>query len=289
MLKTIIRWGLAAGALLAAGPLAWLATGRLHGPDGGHETTALLSTTPAIGLAFTIGAILLAGLIGLASARLIGVQAGFFNAGLVLAWSAFGAGTIDALARAASGTPIAWRLAAEGLILALPAAGAAWGISAVARRAGLWHVPINDRAEPVFPPAAAAGICAGVAVVVAFFAAWMVAQNTLKGQTIAAGAIAGLFAAATAMALDHQASPGTILASLCAMAFLGPAAGAVMHGGGADGFSAAALSGKLIPAARVLPLDWIAGAFLGTPVGLSLGAWITESRHPKPLGQTATA
>lgn len=284
MLKSIIRWGLFSGALFVAGPIAWLATGPLRGIDGGHETTPLLSTTPIPGIALAVGAVLLAGAIGAISARLVGLHAALFNAGMVLAWAAFGTGTVDALARTAGGSAVGWTLAVEGLILALPAMGAAWVISRVALASGHWHVPIHQHDEPGFSPMTGAAIAAGAAIVVGFVAPWMVAQNTLKMQTIAAGAIAGMFGAAVAMAIHHRAHPAAILAGACCMAALGPAAGMVMHGGGVEtGFGAMALAGKLAPAARVLPLDWIAGAFLGTPIGLSLGAWVTESRHHRAM------
>ncbi len=292
MARTVIRWTLFFAALFVLGPLAWLATGRLHGPDGGHETSPLLSGTPVWGVILALGAVGLAALVGFASTKAVHPHNGMFNAGMVLTWAAFGTGTIEALARAslASGTSLGWRLTVEGALLAVVG-----GISAVLI-GGLGtasaHVHAHAHARPGHasdrPGLPTWGVAIACGIVGGFIGAWLVAQNSLKGQTVAAGAMAAIIGCAGAMLADARAPQAGALVGVCLMAAIGPLAGTLMHGSGERGFSHAAIAGTLLPAARVMPLDWLAGAFLGAPMGLALGGWITEGRHGK-AGATAAA
>lgn len=280
MLRSSIRWGLFAGCLFVAGPVAWLATGRLHGADGGHDTSALLSTTPVLGVVFAMGAVLLAGILGAVTSRLVHPHNGLFNAGMVLAWAAFGTGTIEAVSRSSlhGGAPLTPRLIIEGAILAAVAIG--WAVLITPRG--------GESAGGPAPSVKSWGQAVLIGVAAGFVGAWLVAQNGLKGQTIAAGAASAVIGGAAAMLIDHHAPKAGALAGVCLMAALGPLAGLLMHGSSPErGYAAAAIGGTLLPAARVMPFDWLAGAFLGAPLGLSLGAWITEGRHAKPAGQAA--
>lgn len=277
MKQGAIKWTLVLGALLAAGPVAWLLTGTLRGADGARDATPLLSISPAMGVVKGLIAIGLAAAVGYGVAVKVTARYGVFCAGLVLAWAAWGTGNIDAILRVTPERAALWRLAVEGLILGVPAAAAGWFI--------MNREPVvRDEEESATrfrrlgagaSPWALDGAALGVTLVAAVLAAWLVAQNTLKGQTVVAAMMAGVLAGVAITALTIRARPGVLVVGVVVMAFAGPAVGALVEPTG-TALVMAANGGLLTPTARILPLDWIAGAFLGVPIGLSLLGSVAE-------------
>lgn len=279
MAQALLKWSLILGALLLVGPLAWLMTGTLHGPDGGHDTTPLLSVSPVWGFTRALIALGLAGGAGWAVMKKVTPAWGLFTTGMVLAWAAWGTGSIDALVRVSPEKGTLWVLAVEGVLLAAPAVALAWALT---RHVASGAEPADRRFGRKGPSRLAGdGIGFGIALIAGIVASWAVAQNTLKGQTVAAAAMGGILAGVvvTGGIGSLRPRPAALVAGVAALAFAGPALGAVFESS-AVGLVQAANGGALAPPARVLPLDWIAGAFLGVPVGLSLLGSIMETSEP---------
>lgn len=281
MMQAALRWIVPLFALLVAGPVAGYLTGMLRDPCGGEHASLLVSTTPALGVAAGIGAVVVAGLMGVVASKLINSHYGFFSAGLTLAWAAWGTGTIDELVRCVPGRGVFVKLAIEGLIVLLPACVFAWLIVRVSRPA-----PAGSRAHPepkaIKEPAAAIGALA--AIVAGGVIAWLVAQTSLKGQTVAAAALAGLVAASVARLAAPGVNAAVFVGALALLGVVSPASALVLHGGDGAGGAAvvnATQAGTLFSLARVMPLDWIAGAFIGLPIGLTWAGGMIDHHQPR--------
>lgn len=273
MTRTLITWMCILVAAFLVGPAAgWLA-GSLRAPDGGTDASGLLSQTPLLGLAKMIGVVLLAGGMGVAAARVVSARTGLFCAGLVLAWGAWRAGRVDEILRAAQSPAPLWTLSIEAAVL-----GAAALIAGLAiLKAG--RADQRDRADGVTSRSALVGMA--VALAVGGVAAFVVAKGEMVGQTFAAACAAGLFGATVGRAVRHSAPMASFLAAGAVLAVAGPAAGALASGGHVifDLYS-----GHLLPLARPMPLDWLAGVFIGVPIGASWAASMVEHHHHSQAG-----
>jgi hypothetical protein len=287
MLKTVLRPAFLAGSVLGVGPVCWWLTATLRGPDGGQGVAALLSTSPALGLLRGAGAMALAGGVGVLTARLVSYRSGLFAAGLALAWSAYGSGGADTLLRSLGATGVvggAWKLGAEGLMLGLLGAVVAFLAGRV--RAGLddGH---QGHEEPV--PKIVGPLAALLALPAGLVASWAVAQNTLPGQALAAGLMAGLLTALGGMIVHHRVNPAWSVLGLAFVAGLAPLSGLFMHKGVGQAVLLHANEGMLFPTLRLLPWHWVAGALLGVPFGLSLGAWLLAHKlHTEQMAADGT-
>ena len=311
MVQTAVTWACRLISIFALGPLAWWLAASSRAADGSDHIPAVLSTMPALGLGKALGAALLAGMAGIVTARLVSLRPALFNAGAVLTWAAAGSGTVPDVVRIWPDGSVLARLAIEGVALGVPVlvsvALMVWaaGQRAVAggknQGASLMREPLMVRlasspravlgelfgvppretmlAEPVSVLNIGLGVV--VAVAGAVLASWLVAQNMLKGQTVAAAAAGGLFAGAGLVLLDYRLSAAVAMAGLCVVAAVSPLAGVLGHALLAAGkpFDAHVFSGALIAPARVLPIDWLAGGLLGLPMGLSLGSWLSENKY----------
>lgn len=268
MVQSLLRWVLPLTGLLIVGPLAGMCTAGLRLPDGTDNATLLVSTSPGSGLLMGVVAILLATIVGVAASRLINAAYGFFSAGLTLAWAAWGTGNIDAIVRSyQSGAPL-WRLAVEGAIVGALGVGACALILKFARNA-------PPRAPETWTTRGKAfAACLGAAAVIAFF----LAPESLKGQTFAAAAFAGLFGSLAMKMTARNATPLVVFCVVALLACGAPAAAAVYYGTGSGIIRPvyAGATGGLIPFVRILPLDWLAGALVGVPIGLSWGGAMTD-------------
>ncbi|MBX3385171.1 MAG: hypothetical protein KF768_01225 [Phycisphaeraceae bacterium] len=298
MQQAVLRWTLPLAALLAVGPIAWMLTSHLQGPDGASQASLLLSTSPVLGLLCGIGVMFIAGGYGLLTARLIGPHFGLFSTGLILAWAAWGTGAIDAIARSqttlAAGPPNSksffLRIAIEAAVLAPLAVGAAWAMIRFGKPPTpnpAAHHPHPPEPSSLSDPRALLGFVA--TAVVGGVLAWLVAQESSKGQTFAAAAFAGLFGAVAGRLAAAHVSGAAFVAGIAALGVIGPIVALSMGGpsGTAGAVAGGALrlaaSGQLFNLARPLPLDWLAGAFVGVPIGLSWAAsMIVHHHHDQP-------
>jgi hypothetical protein len=287
MLQSLLRWLLPLTGLLLVGPLCGLCTAGLRLPDGTGSATLLVSTTPGSGLLLGAAAIALATIVGVVASRLINASYGFFSAGLTLAWAAWGTGNIDSIVRSyQSGAPL-WRLAIEGAIVGALGVGACALILKAARK----PAPATPAADAQTQLAAARSaddnpwLTRGGAFAAALAAAgvvgWIFAPESLKGQTFAAAAFAGMLGALAMKMTARHVTPLVVFAAIGVLACAGPAAAAVYYGTGSNIVRSvyAGVTGSFLPLARILPLDWLAGALVGVPIGLSWGAAMTDHQH----------
>lgn len=282
MKHALTKWSLILGTLFVIGPMACGLTSMLRGPDGGPHATMLTSSSLAGGLGAGVMVLALAVGAGVVLSRMVTQGWGLFGAGMVLAWASWGTATIDEIVRVRPAAGTLWALAVEGLIFAPLLAAGVWVIleahkpsAAADRPRPAWETTTNPWAVDV-------GFGA-VALVLAALAAWWVAQNTLKGQAVMAASAGGLFAGIAASAAPsaslHRPRTLVLVAGVAAMAVVGPAIGAMLTSTGA-GLAVAANGGTLFPAARMVPLDWLAGALMGVPVGLTFFGSIIEAPSP---------
>jgi hypothetical protein len=297
MLNALLRWLVPLIALLVFGPLAGKLTSSLRALDGGPQASLLVCAHPSAGVLAGLGTIGLAIVAGLIASVLIGSRMGLFCAGLVLAWGAWGTGRLpDMIAQAQSGS-ILKQIALEAVIVGvLGVLGAALILLVPARRT----VPQAGAApaQHVLPPEPrlirdkAGPTGALVAFLIGAVVTYLVAQEGLKGQTFAAAAIAGLLGAAAGRVVATYASAMWFFVGLCTIGVIAPLIAMFMHGmsvpagSSVDGVVRAALAGGLFRPANVLPLDLLAGAFIGVPMGLAWAGSMVE-RHARPSIKTA--
>jgi hypothetical protein len=206
---------------------------------------------------------------------LINMSYGFFSAGLTLAWAAWGTGDIDAIVRSyQSGAPL-WRLAVEGALVGALGLGACWLILKAARPETRPATVLED--DLVW---ATRGKAFGACLAAAGVAAWFFAPDSLKGQSFAAAAVAGMLGALAMKLAARTAPPLIVFGVVGVLACAGPAAAAIYYGTGSGIVRPiyAGVTGSFLPLVRILPLDWLAGALVGVPIGLSWGAAMSDGQ-----------
>lgn len=285
MLTIAIRWVIFIAAIFALGPAAaWLTSG-LRAADGSAQTSLLLAASPLQGILAGLGALVLAALAGVAAARFIGHRSGLFVAGLVLGWAAWGLGRIDRIIGHTLSAGALYTIAVEGVLFGLLGVVLAWIILRIPSipRAAPVRAAADDHHHHHLPPeprelwnsAAPAAIL--TALVAASIVVYLLAQDAIKGQTIAAAAMGGIFAAAAGRVVSQRLSSVTFFAALALLSAAAPLAASIIAG---PAVVKAALSGTFFNLARPLPLDYLAGAFIGIPIGLSWAGSMLERHTP---------
>lgn len=303
---SITRWTFPLIGLLGVGPLAAWPILLLRAPDGAWDTTPILSDSPAMGLLAGAAALLLAGLWGLLTSLITSVRYGLFTTGLVLAWVTWSTGTTDLIMRTEHAAGHYWRLPIEGLLFGVIAVLIAGIIAGAGRRPPTDQGRARPAAgeHPSGPVAFQVlnGVLRGVSSTIALFrregddedanlgqralivlaaaligalATWFVAVEALKGQAFAAavvgsllGATAGEMVASSGRGQAARAPVPLFFLAATILAIAGPIAALAAHAGAA-GVAQAATTAHLLPISRLLPLDWLAGAFVGVPIGLT--------------------
>lgn len=282
MLQSFLRWVIPLAGLLVVGPIAGMCTSGLRLADGGSSATLLVSTSPGTGILLGAAAIALATIVGCVGSRLISVPYGLFSAGLTLSWASWGTGNIDLIVRSyQSGAPL-WRLAIEGAIVGALGIGACKLILMAAKKPpALPQGTVGTWGRGDENPWLTRGKALGACLVAAGVVAWLVALESTKGQTFAAAAVAGMAGAAAMKMTARHATPLIVFGVVAILACAGPAAAAVYYGSGSGIVRPvyAGTAGSLMPFARILPLDWLAGALVGVPIGLSGGNAVTDPHH----------
>lgn len=288
--KPLLYWACVLLVLFVLGPIAGTLVGDLRGSDGQPGVTPLASPAVVSGLIRAAGVLAIAAGAGLLGSRLFHVRDGLTFAGLVVAWAAYRTGTPDAMLRHTQDTGCLWRLSFEGLVLGLLGV-LVCGFVASAHRPQAPEVRTNRglagrEGESIgtmlttVAAAAAAGAAAGGVV------AWLVAVETMKLQTIAA-AVGAAIAAGAVVQMVVTVMPGpaasyrrTLVAGALAMtllALVGPVSSRLVYG--SAGVLRAAYGGNYFGLAAPLALDWVAGALLGLPLGLSWSGSMIEKRR----------
>lgn len=288
--KPLVYWACVLVVLFVLGPIAGVLVGELRGRDGQAGVTPLTSVSEVMGMIRAGGVLAIAAAAGLLGSRLFHARDGLTFAGLVVAWAAFRTGTPDGILRYTQNPSILWRLSMEGLVLGLLGVGVCWFVATAHRsekraartnreRAGIESESFGAMLASVGAAAIAGAIVGGVV-------AWLVAVETMKLQTIAAAAAAAI-AAGAAVQMVISAMPGPVPSfrraliagalSMTILAFVGPVSATTAHG--SAGVLRAAYGGNYFGLAAPLALDWVAGALLGLPLGLSWSGSMIEKRQ----------
>ena len=284
MIHSALRWLIPLAALFVLGPIAGSLTASLRAGDGGPETTLLVSAAPMRGVIVGVAVLAIAGVAGVVGGRLIGNRSGLFYGGLVLAWAAWGTGRIDAIIGRTQSASTLYTVALEGVLV---------GVLGVALAALIMMVPTIAQPKPAagagdhhhhLPPEPrgfgdkALPLAVLAALVACGVAVFLIAQDSLKGQTFAAAAIGGVFAAAAGRVASQHVSCVVFFGAFAILMAASRAAALFVHYGSA-GVTRAELDNELFRLARPLPLDYLAGAFIGIPIGLSWAGSMIERHH----------
>ncbi len=290
MVYAALRYLMPFLAILVVGPLAGHLTDALRGHDGGTDASLLVCSQPMSGVLAGLGAMGLALVMGLLTARLIGNRMGLFCAGLVLAWAAWGTGRVDLLLSRAgtAGAPL-HVLALEGLLV---------GLLGVIVAAAILYTPLMNASrpevrdpqhlhhhlapEPMALLDSGSPMALGAAVVGSGVAVWLLAQESLKGQTFAAAVVAGIVGAGAARVASQRASALWVFLGTTILAAGGPLIASLIHST-PEGAMHAAQAGKLFALARPLPMDLVAGAFVGIPIGLAWAGSMVDKHGAEPV------
>ncbi len=289
-LKMALRWALLILSLLCVGPLCAAAMRDLRDADGGHGVSMLAGGLPLRGLLAGLLVFAGAAVVGWVGAHFFALSTGFGSAGVVLAWGAWRCGTIDEIIRRTHSGGELTNLMIEGAVAIVVCGGIAalmWHAARSHRPAaqgkrsevapGFWGLFARGHDERTLSKAAAFSVVA--AAVGGGIAAFVIAASPLKGQAVFAafvGAIgAGVAAQFAAQAVGASASPVAVVLGLLVPAVLGPAMVMQLSPGAITGQT---FTGTLFPLARIMPLDWAAGAILGAPVGLGWAGAMMDVR-----------
>ncbi|MEQ9095222.1 MAG: hypothetical protein RIE32_03055 [Phycisphaerales bacterium] len=279
MVDATIRWTLYIVSLVVVGPVAGMLMRLTNAPDG-SAGTPLASSSPVVGaVCLILGAVLAAAIGGFAAWR-CGLRPGLTCAGIVVAWMAgMSASTQSAISAFGEGP---WGLlVVEGVVVAACLVGIGVVITLAAQR----HVPVPG--EHITAQSAEAmeaektltfsGRSAGAMAIAAAggaAAAWFLAVTDLKGQVIAAAALAAIVIAVLAKLVDLKTPAVGAIGAAALLAVVAPAYAYATVA--ADTALAAAYAQALPGIVRITPLDWAAGALLGTPLGLAWAASIVK-------------
>lgn len=282
MRKAVFEWVTLLTALVIVGPIVALPLAWLTSSSGATDATPLTSTQPALGIAYTLLAMLGALLTGWLGTKTVSRGMGMAAAGFVLVWVAarFGAGAMI-LRDAPSANAAALRLTIEAAILALP----------TLLLVTLVHKPRPlESDDSVYPlTECRCGLVdglrdcltsRGIQIVLAAAAGAVIgcmfaSIGFLKGNGLFAGFMGGLIGgAAGGLLLAGVENPRPALAPYLGVVLVmifAPIAASIYYG---NALRTVAVSGELFGPARLIPMDWIAGMLLGVPWGLS---WLASS------------
>jgi len=272
MVKVVIRWLALGAAVFIAGPVAASLLDAVPGPEGADDATALLSASPLQSVIATLGALLVALLVGGIAAKITTHRLGLFVAGVTLTWPAMVSGSTEEMIRLAQGSGPLWLLAIEGGLLG----GLGVLIAFVITHAKVAADEPGPEEDSLRDDLTALVVVVAVGAVVA----WLFAREGTKGQTVAAVGLAALAGATVARVVAPRCRYEALLGGMAILAAGGPVVGLALQGGEA---LVQSYANELTPLARPAPLAWLAGAFMGIPVGTTWASSMLESRRqPTP-------
>lgn len=281
MMKATLEYVAVLGAMFVLGPAAALLLRTQVGPDGTPNFTGLVNAAPAVALLLHLLVLAFAGVGGILFGRLVSRSIGMAFVGLTLLVAAWHTGSSELILRASPSGGTLTKMAVEGLIL-----GAAGVLIAAFVHIASGMKTRELLISSVLSRGAWAGILAGAAA--GAVGCWAGAFDMQRGQTLLAAILAGIAAGAggtlAAAALtphdDPQAAPvgGGLspLIGIVLLAVIGPLVAARVH---AHDLLPAVVRGDFFRLGRPLPLDWVAGAFLGVPWG---AGWVAALAEKKP-------
>jgi len=264
MREAILKYGFFYGALLVVGAIAWRLTSLATDAGGGHGASLLNSANVGLSVAVGLAAVLLAVGTGLVAGKFVSPSGGLLDMGVVLAWGAYGFGTLRQIVAAkvnadtGEGTgSVLIKLAIEAAIVGALVTAAAWLIERTGRK-----VEVGDEPKQwAWSTTLLCGVVGSIAGV------WLIAQSGYKGQIIGAAMVGGVIAGIAAYAMDHNAKLWPLVAG-CAIVSIGGPVFAMATGGNDRALHAAVVAATVPRWASLTGLDGMAGACLGIPVGL---------------------
>ncbi|MHC4976041.1 MAG: hypothetical protein ACYTF7_05475, partial [Planctomycetota bacterium] len=202
---------------------------------------------------------------GMVSSRLLGLQWGMWNAGVVVAWIASSVTTGDLLRLTRDeGVLRVLLLESAGVLILGGVLMIALTRAARGQRARLTRGSFGELA-----PSLIASLCVCGVVV------WMVAREGVAGQLLWACSGGALAGGLVGCVIWTRAAPiGLVLVP----PVLGLSVLLIRTIVGVEGQVEAAMAGTMWPVLTPTPLQWLAGALLGVPVGMSWGISLAESR-----------
>ncbi len=258
--------------MLIAGPLVGSLMLSIPSLDGGRGLTPLISPNPFIGLLISTVCLLLAGLLGLLAAHLVGFRDGLATMGVAMAWACWSTGRLTDVIQVVENEP-SLRLAAEGGILGLLACVVALCLVTVSRDFSDAH----NGDSRLLSPGALVGV--GAMILGAMVGGWIVAQTSMVGQTLGAAIAGGVLGGMIARLIRPDSEIRALL-----LGFPIIAGGAMLLGHwltGSGNIIETVYSGTGSPLMRIMPIDWVAGLLIGLPVGLSWGGALVERHGPE--------
>ncbi|MEZ6242356.1 MAG: hypothetical protein R3B57_04870 [Phycisphaerales bacterium] len=290
MAKVLLRWALPMAALFVLGPAASRLVVLLHAADGSRDVTLLVNTTPILGAAVIAGIIALAIVGALPAARLFGPRAALLTAGFTLTWASWYTAPLSMLVRRAEPTSVLTTLAIEGAIVAAFGMLMLMLIFHVGARA---HDPKDhlvgeggmELRRTFTTPVGLVSMLGAAAA--ALLITWALAREPQRGQSIFAAFVAGIGAGAVGVwagtFIDRDVPRGAPIVAMLLLAIVAPLIGLVSPGAGA--MRDAVVTDAFLGPVRLQGLDWLIGASIGVPMGLS---WVraaiesSESHEHKP-------
>jgi len=290
MVKVLLRWALPLAALFVLGPAASRLVVLLQASDGSRDVTLLINTSPALGVAVIVGVIALALVGALPAAALFGPRAALLTAGFTLAWAAWYTSPLSTLVRRAEPGGVLTTLAIEGALIGALGLAMLWLVCRVGARA---HDPKDhmlgegglELKRTLTTQAGLLGLVASLAA--ALIVTWALARDPQRGQSLFAAFAAGVAAGAVGVwagsFADRDVPRGAPVLAMLLLAVVGPLIGLVAPG--AQALRDAVVDDAILGPVRLQGLDWLVGASVGVPMGLS---WVrgaidsSEGRGHKP-------
>ena len=262
------------GGLTVAGAVCLLAIPYTYSLKGVVGPTILQAQSPiGAGIAMVV-CLTAASIVGAVVGRLINAIVGLFIVGVGLGVVALRFGSIQDVAFAGDGS---LRLLALETVLW---AGAVLGSTLVVFKfAGPLpdFVADDEDEESAWSLLTLRGAAAGVVMLPVV---WLIARSELRGQTLAATIIGGLFAGLLARLLSPHTQPRLIFATACLMGTVGHIIGTFVVGRSALGGLDEVYAASALPTiSYALPIDYAVGSLIGVAMGLGWAASFLQHEH----------
>ena len=239
--------------------------------------TLLQAQSPIAATVALVAGLAAATIVGAVVGRLTNAVMGLFVIGFGLGILALRFGSIQDLAFAEGSLPL---LAVETVLWAGAVLGSTLVVFWIAGPLG--DFVADEENEPASSGWSLGGAAAGIVMLPVV---WLMARSELRGQTIAATVLGGLFAGMLARLLSPHTQPRLIFATACLAGAVGHLIGAVMiQISTADGMATAYVASTLPAVSFPLPIDYAVGSLIGVAMGLG---WAASFLHHEQEGEAA--
>lgn len=263
------------GGLILAGGICVAAIPYIYSPKGVIGPTILQAQSPIGAGVALIVCLTAASIVGAVIGRLINAIVGLFVVGVGLGALALRFGSIQDVAFAGDGS--LRMLALETVLWAAAVLGSTLLVFKLAGPLPDFVPADEEEDKPAWSHWTLGGAVGGVVILPIV---WLIARSELRGQTIAATIIGGLFAGLLARLLSPHTQPRLIFAATCLMGALGHLVGALVVGrSDAGGFNEVYVASALPTISYALPIDYAVGSFIGVAMGLGWAASFLQHEH----------